>query len=159
MGDVMRTYDILEPTDNADESLKKLTEIFAPLHTAMWVAEQSKLYNDPPYSLNVGVLAAMWMSKTMKIFIGYRDMQPAGFITGLQFRPLTHQRTIYQVDDWFVPDDDVLRDGLFDYMQQALRFMGVDELILAVPPNRVLPPLGPTWKETYTTKLVHYGKR
>lgn len=159
MPEAMRTYDILEPVDNADESLNKLTQIFAPLYTASWVAEKSKLYGDPPYNMNVGVFAGMWMSKAMRIFIGYRDMKPAGYILGILFRPFTHQRNIFQVDDWFAPDDPELLHGMFNYMQDALRFMGVDELHISLGPHDQMPPIGARWGEARQTRTVQFIKR
>lgn len=159
MPEAMRTYDLLEPTDNAEESINKLTSVFAPLYTDSWVAEKSKLYGDPPFNMNVGTFAAMWMSKAMRIFIGYRDMRPAGYIVGILFRPFTHERSIFQVEDWFAPDDDILLAGLFDYMQTALRFMSVDELRISLGPHDKLPPLGPQWKEAMQTRTLHFVKR
>lgn len=157
--EAVRTYDLLEPGDNPDESLDKLTSVFAPLYTASWVAEKSKFYGDPPYNMNIAVFASLWMSKTMKIFMGYRDMRPAGYIVGILFRPFTHDRSIFQVDDWFAPDDPELRDGMFEYMQGALRFMGVDELHISLGPHDPLPSLGPKWKEARQSRIVQFVKR
>lgn len=155
----MRTYDLLEPSDNADDSLKKLTDIFAPLYTASWVAEKAALYGNPPYSMNVGAFAALWMGKSMKIFIGYRDMRPAGYIIGILFRPFTHQRNVFQIDDWFAPDDPELLQGLFNYMQDAARFMGVDEIHISKGPGNALPPMRSIWKVDRSITTVHYVKR
>lgn len=155
----MRTYDILEPGDNPDESLDKLTSIFAPLYTASWVAEKSKLYGDPPYSMNIAAFAALWMSKALRIFIGYRDMRPAGYIAGILFRPFTHERRIFQVDSWYVPDDPELLAGLFDYMQTAMRFIGIDELHINMGPYDKLPPLETYWQEVRQMRTVQFIKR
>lgn len=154
----MRTYDLLEPTNDTDESLKKLTDVFAPLYTASWVAEKSKLYGNPPYSMNVGAFAALWMGKSMKIFMGYRDMRPAGYIVGILFRPFTHQRSIFQIDDWFAPDDDELLKGMFDYMQDAVRIIGVDEIHISMGPHDKQPPLKPIWIEERKIRTVHFTK-
>lgn len=154
----MRTYDLLEPSDNTDDSLKRLTDIFAPLYTASWVAEKSKLYGDPPYNMNVATFASLWLSKAMRIIIGYRDMRPAGYIVGILFRPFTHQRTILQVEDWFAPDDSELVQGMFDYMQQAVKFMAVDELWISLGPHDKMPPLAASWKESMQTRTVHFVK-
>ena len=156
---VMRTYDLLEPGDKPDEAISKLSEVFAPLYTASWVAEKSKLYDDPPYNMNIASFAAMWMSKAMRIFIGYRDMRPAGYITGILFRPFTHERRIFQVEDWYAPDDPELLAGLFDYMQTAMRFIGIDELHINLGPHDKMPPIGPQWKEARQMRTVHMVKR
>lgn len=155
----MRTYDLLEPTNNPDESIEKLTTIFAPLHTANWVAEKSRFYGDPPYSMNIGTFIALWMNKTMRIFIGYRDMRPAGYVTGILFRPFTHDRRIFQVDDWFAGEDTILLNGMFDYMQNAMRFVGVDEIHININPYDPMPQMGSQWKEARQTRTVHFTKR
>lgn len=154
----MRTYDVLEPSDNVDESLKRLTDIFAPLYTASWVAEKAKLYGDPPFNMNVAAFASMWLNKSMRIFIGYQDMRPAGYIVGILFQPFTHRRSILQVEDWFAPDNPELLQGMFDYMQQALKFMAVDEMWISVGPHDKLPPVSSAWKETMQTRTVHFTK-
>lgn len=155
----MRTYDILEPGDNPEESLDKLTSIFAPLYTASWVAEKAKLYGDPPYSMNIAAFATLWMSKALRIFIGYRDMRPAGYIVGILFRPFTHERRVFQVDSWYAPDDPELLAGLFDYMQNAMRFIGIDELHISMGPYDKLPPLGSYWQEARQMRTVQFVKR
>lgn len=159
MAELIRTYDMLEPSDDPDRSIAKLTDVFAPLYTASWVAEKAKFYGDPPYNMNVATFIAMWMNKALRIFIGYREMKPAGYVLGILFRPFTHDRRVFQIDDWYAPDDPELLTGMFDNMQTAMRFIGIDEIHVNVAPYANMPALGPQWKEARQVRTVHFVKR
>lgn len=153
-------YDMLEPLSNLNASLDILTSTFAPLYTECWVRDKAPLRGNPPFDMNVNVFAQMWFSKAMRIFMAYDDAgQPVGYLMGMAFRPLTHQASIFQVEDWYAKEhsQDVIK-GLFDYMQTATKFMGVDEIWISHSQREYVPSLDNTWHQQGATIIDRYVK-
>lgn len=153
-------YDMLEPLPDLNASLDLLTSVFAPIYTECWVHDKAPSRGNPPFDMNVNVFANMWFSKAMRIFMAYGDNgNAAGYLMGMAFRPLTHQASIFQVEDWYARDrnQDVVR-GLFEYTQTALRFIGVDELWISHSQHEVVPPLDNIWRRQGSTIIDRYVK-
>lgn len=153
-------YDILEPLSDLNASLDLLTGVFAPIYTENWAQNKAQAYGNPPFDMNVNVFAHMWFSKVMRIFVVYGDNgKVAGYILGMVFRPLTHQASIFQVEDWYARNKDyeVVR-GLFEYMQEALRFIGIDELWISHDQHEALPPLDSMWRRRGSAIIDRYVK-
>ncbi len=152
------TYDLFEPSDNNDESLDRLSKEFAPLHVKSWEKVKHRHYNKA-YDLNVAAFASLWLSKSLKIFIAYEETTPVGYLMGFLFRPMQYQATVFQVEDWYTGNNREMEEGLFDYMYEGLRFMGVDEVLLSVGANETPMNLGPGWKIANTFKQVRYVRK
>lgn len=139
-------YDILEPTDDRDASLSRLVAELAPLYSESWYKDKAERMGNPPYDMNVGVFVNMWFSKIMKIFIAYDDAdKPVGYLLGLAFRPLTHNRQIFQIEDWYMKKGN--ETGIFDYVYNALKFMGVDQIQVSHAPQQPYPRPPQNWVE------------
>lgn len=148
----MFTYDLLEPSTDLNEALDTLTTAFAPLYTDSWVKEKAPLKGNPPFDMNVNTFVNMWFSKAMKIVMAYEDGTPVGYLMGMVFRPLPYRATVFQVEDWYASKDRTQVIGeLFHYTQNALRFIGVDELWVSHGPNEWVPPLAGGWAKTGST--------
>lgn len=151
------TYDLFEPSTNSDESLEKLTRDFAPLHMQAWKQAKQDAYGKG-YDLNVGAFANMWLNRTLKIFMAYKDGKAIGYLTGIAFRPLQYQAALFQVEDWFTNNDPVVEDGLFQYMLNAIRFLGCDEILITTGADSEFPSLGKGWREKNRTVTRRFVK-
>lgn len=154
----MYSYELLEPERDLNESLDNLTKVFAPLYTESWVKEKAKFHGNPPFDMNVGVFANMWFTKAMKVLIAYKDTEPVGYLIGMVFRPLPYQASVFQVEDWYSKADVyVVAQGLFDYLLNALKFIGADELWVSGSNNDRIPELK-GWKKTGETRTERYAR-
>ncbi len=148
-------YDILEPTSDLNESMDMLNLQLAELYAKSWNADKKEVY-DKPFSLNIQAFVQMWFSKTLKIFIAYRDRKPVGFLLGMVFRPMPYEASVFQVEDWYTGGDRTMEAGLFEYVLQAVRFIGCDEIWLAnkIDHEVALPPA--RWHEANTFHLRRF---
>lgn len=152
------TYDLFEPSKSNDESLERLTKEFAPLHMQSWETVKKRHYNKP-YDLNVAAFAALWLNRSLKIFMAYEETKPVGYLMGFVFRPMQYQASVFQVEDWYTGNNQEVEDGLFDYMYEGLRFMGIDEVLLNIGDTEKAPDLGPGWKLSNTFKQVRFVRK
>lgn len=154
---MMLTYESLMPVDDPQASLDLLTDKFAKIYTESWFAEKAAQHPGKQYNMNVNVFAHMWMQKALRIFLAYDNGQPCGYLIGMMFRPLTHQTTVFQVEDWYAKDkrEDIVY-GLYDYMQTAADFLSVDELWIAHGANETYPALQSKWKDKGGTMIDCY---
>lgn len=153
-------YDILEPMSDLNASLDLLTSVFAPIYTEHWVKDIAPTRDNRPFDMNVNVFANMWFSKALRIFMAYGDDgKAAGYLLGMAFRPLPYQASIFQVEEWYARNhnQEVVR-GLFDYMQTALRFIGIDELWISHSQHEVSPVLDNIWRRQGSTIIDRYVK-
>ena len=152
------TYDLFEPSNNNDESLERLTREFAPLHMKAWEEVKKRHYNKS-YDLNVAGFAALWLNKSLKIFMAYEDAKTVGYLMGFHFRPMQYQANVFQVEDWYTGGNSEVEEGLFEYMYEGLRFLGVDEVLMTVGSSETPPDLGPAWKMANTFKQIRYTRK
>ena len=152
------TYDLFEPSNNNDESLERLTREFAPLHMKSWEEVKKRHYNKS-YDLNVSAFAALWLNKSLKIFMAYEETKPVGYLIGFHFRPMQYQANVFQVEDWYASGNKEVEEGLFEYMYEGLRFMGIDEVLVTVGSSETPPDLGPAWKMANTFKQIRYTRK
>lgn len=152
------TYDLFEPSTNNDESLERLTKEFAPLHMKAWHDSKMPHYGKQ-YDLNVAAFAAMWLNKSLRIFMAYENTKPVGFLIGFHFRPMQYQATVFQVEDWYTGNNKEMEEGLFDFMYNGLRFMGCDELLITLPPNSEPMNFGPGWKVKNQFAMYRYVRK
>lgn len=145
------TYDLLEPGANQEESLERLTKIFAPLHAEAWTQKQ----DFAPYDMNVGAFVNMWLSNTLRIFIAYdRQGTPQGYLTGILFRPLTRRVNAFHIEDWYVRGGGIGEDKLFEHVYSVLKYMGIDELRVSHEMGRPVPaPTGWVALDATTTQV------
>lgn len=153
------TYDLFEPSSNNDESLDRLSKEFAPLHMQAWSDSKQKVYGKS-YDLNVQAFAQLWLARSLKIFMAYdSETRAVGYLMGFHFRPMQYQATVFQVEDWFTAGNSEVEEGLFEYMYEGMRFMGVDEVLITVAANEQPIDLGPAWKVANTFKQVRYVRK
>lgn len=149
----MITYDLLEPSEDLNASLDSLSKRFAPLHSESWAKNKAAAY-DRPYDVNVGVLSAMWMDKSLRIFMAYDDGKPVGYLTGIVFRPIPYRASVFQVEDWYARGNEDIEDGLFSYLRGVLRILGCDELWVAQGTSERLPQIPAGWRRA--NAFIHY---
>lgn len=153
------TYDALEPLRDLNASLDILTTTFAPIYTECWLKDKAPSRGDPPFDMNVGAFAQMWFSKAMRIFMAYGDDgKPVGYLLAMSFRPLTHQASILQIEDWYSRGDEAVAQGLFDYAQTAAKFIGADEIWVSHSEHEDVPPLKPMWRKRGRTIIERHVK-
>ena len=152
------TYDLFEPSDNNDESLDRLTKEFAPLHMKSWETVKKRYY-DKAYNMNVSAFATLWLSRSLKVFMAYEETTPVGYLIGFQFRPMQYQANVFQVEDWYSGGNKDVEEGLFEYMYEGLRFMGIDEVLMTVGTGEQAPVLGPAWQVANTFKQIRYTRK
>lgn len=155
---MMYTFDILEPGPDQNAALDGLTRIFAPLYAESWMKEKAPARGNPPYDMNVGAFASMWFANSMRIFVAYDEHREAqGYLLGMMFRPLTHNVSIFQIEDWYLRDASMTQ-ALFDHVYSVLKYMGVDELQISWSGNERYPLPPATWKPGGNTHVDRFTK-
>lgn len=139
------TYDVLEPSNDYEASVKKLSEVIGPLCVKSW-EENKKANYGKPFNLNVVVFTQLWYSKTLKLFVARKDDEIIGFLCGMVFRPLPYDASVFQIEDWYAGGDHVVEEGLFNFLAQALKFIGCDEIWVSTSVGKSLPVM-PGWSE------------
>ena len=81
----------------------------------------------------------------------------ASFLIGMVFRPLPYEASVFQIEDWYTRGDEALKKQLFDFVVNAIRFIGCDEIWVADHEGKA-PDLGMRWKEKNTFHLRRYVK-
>lgn len=155
------TYDLLEPGHDLNAALDELTSTFAPLYTESFIKEKAPKKGNPAFDMNVNAFAQMWFSKVMRIFMAYDGKgEPCGYLLGMMFRPLTHQASIFQIEDWYAKGEDArhISTELFDYARKACKFMGIDELWVSHGKDEWYPALLHEWKPDGETVITRYIK-
>jgi len=152
-------FDILEPTENFDESLDALTKNLGTLYMESWENDKRNIYNRP-FNLNIATFAHLWFSKSLKLFIAYEEGtdKAVGFIIGMVFRPLPYEASVFQFEDWYMGGDKQMEKDMFKYATDAIRFIGCDELWVADRADR-MPPIAGGWKEENNFQFRRYTKR
>lgn len=157
----MYSYDLFEPSADLNASLDMLTAKFAPIYTESWVKEKAPKKGNPPFDMNVNSFANMWFSKAMKLVVAYNDMHEiCGYLLGIVFTPMTYKATVFHVEDWYDKGIPEVRDGLFTYIQNAMRFLGVDEVWVSHSMNEIVPAcMLNNWNLVGTTYVDCYKKK
>lgn len=151
------TYDLLEPSDDLDKSLDVLSKNLSKLYYESWEADKRANY-DRAFNLNINAFAQMWFNRHLKIFMAYDEYnEPIGFLIGMTFRPLPYEANVFQVEDWFTRHNMQVEQELFKFVEQAIRFIGCDEIWCADKAGR-MPPFS-NWKEANVFQLRRYLKR
>lgn len=150
----MITYDILEPSSDYNASLDGLSKYIGKIYAESWAHDKQDTYKKP-FDLNIAAFARMWFNHSLKIFIAMDGGEVQGFLVGMVFRPLPYEATVFQVEDWYSESESVVR-GLFDYAQNAIRFIGCDELWVADRADREPPLNGKTWNLSNTFRFYRY---
>ena len=151
--------DIFEPTSDANASLEQLAEKFSGLYGEAWDKDK-RAYYSRPFEPNIPAFARMWLDKTLKLFMAYdRDTgKSVGYLVGMVFRPLPYQASVFQIEDWYHGGNLIVGSALFDYMKQALRFLGCDEIWITDLPGRLPDLVDATWKQHNTFTMHRYVK-
>lgn len=139
--------DLLEPVKDLDISLDSLQSTLGVLYPESWEANSRKLYKRP-FNLNINAFSNMWFNGAVKIFVAYDDKHEAvGFLIGMAFRPLPYDAFIFQVEDWYARGDAAIEKALWDFMTNAIRFMGCDEIRVGLTDDMTVPlPATSPWK-------------
>lgn len=154
----MVTFDILEPTQDFDTATERLTSVAGKLYAESWAAQHQHIYKKP-FALDAQTFLAMWMNRNLKIFVAYDEKhEPVGYLLGIVFRPMTYDASVFTVEDWYVRGNDkATLDGLFAYVQQALKFIGCEEFRITQSEADYVPPLT-GWKLDTEFQLKRYVK-
>lgn len=156
----MYEYKMLSPMEDVSASLDYLSEQFAGIYTESWYQDKASHHPGKEYQMNVGVFADMWMRRALRIFMAYENGKPCGYLIGMLFRPLTHQASVFQVEDWYAQNKNAeVVEGLFKYMLQGLEFIGVDEIWVAHGEDETYPALPAThWRDRSGTIIDRHVK-
>lgn len=150
----MITYDILEPSSDYNASLDGLSKYIGKIYAESWAHDKQETYKKP-FDLNIAAFARMWFDHSLKIFLAMEGEEVQGFLVGIVFRPLPYNATVFQVEDWYSESVAVVK-GLFEYAQNAIRFIGCDELWVADRADREPLISGGIWKLANTFRLHRY---
>ncbi len=156
------TFDIFEPQADQEAAFRDLQGRFSALYTEGWENQGKKLYK-AEFALNVGVFARMWLEKGLRIFLAFEkgNPDPVGYLLAVVFNPMARSSvTAMQIESWYARNNNTeVIDGLFSFVSNACRFMGVDELWMGVVPNEYQPKLPETWKPyvSYETRSFKRG--
>ncbi len=152
------TYDILEPTKDFDSAVERLNSVAGKLYAESWARQHEPIYHKP-FALDAQSFVSMWMNRGLKVLVAYDEKQePVGYLLGIVFRPMTYDSSIFMVEDWYVRDNrtDVL-DGLFGYMEQAIKFIGCEEVRITTSKTDRVPRLS-GWKPDAEFIMTRYVK-
>ena len=149
--------DILEPKQDPDESIK-LLQTFAPLYQKYWNETQRSLYSDKPFDLHIQLFSDLWFTGGSKIFIAYdrATKEMRGFIVGIAFRPMTYNGHVFQIEDMYDAGDLSIRSALIEYMFDALRFLGCDEV--RIDGTLTVPDRFRDWHVAASITTTRYAK-
>lgn len=156
----MKCY-LLAPGSDPEQSLEKLTREFSELYRDSWERDKKAAHGNKPFSVNIQALFDLWFRGALKIFICKNDAgEQAGYLIGMQFRPLNHNTNVFQVEDWYAMGErprikDGIIEALFDYLKTSLDIMGAEELWVSHGEDEVYPVLD-GWKDSGGTMIDRY---
>ena len=153
--------DIFEPSGDVNESLERLSKVFAPLYGRAWEEDKKATYEGKPFDPSIPTIARMWLDKALKIFIVYDGPmgKPIGFLMGAVFRPMPYQANVFQIDDWYTGGDPVMQDILFGHVKQAIRYIGCDEIWMTDNIGRVPDMSDTTWKLSNEFSMKRFTRK
>lgn len=134
--------------ETPDEAARFVTEQLLPLHKESWEKEKQPLYGRE-YDPNIAAIMQMWLGGFLKIVMQYSGETPVGYLLALEFRPITHNIRMLQIEDWYVVPDYRGRGEkiLFSYVQEMASMTGCHEIHLAEQGDNAPPLDAARWKE------------
>lgn len=149
--------DILEPQQDPDESIRVL-QSFAPIYQKYWNETQRSVYNNKPFDLHIQLFSDLWFTGGSKIFVAYdkNTKEMRGFIVGIAFRPMTYNGHVFQIEDLYDGGSEIIRAALIEYMFNALRFIGCDEI--RIDGSLVIPERFNDWHKASSVECNRYTK-
>lgn len=139
--------EFLEPDADLNKALDELGKSIGVLYQEAWDKHKRHLYSDKPFDLNINAFANAWFAKAMKVFV-VRDTQTQesiGFLVGTVFRPLPYSASVFQIQEWYVRGADEMGQELFDFVTNAIRIIGCDELWISTYSSQTIPNLNWSW--------------
>lgn len=124
------TVDLVLVPGNAVDASRVMTEKILPLHEAAWNERKKAIYGHE-YDPNITALMQMWYAGTIKIILVNSGESVIGYMLCLEYRPITHNIRVMQVEDWYVKPGEYRERGekaLFAYMQQMAEVSGCHEI-------------------------------
>jgi hypothetical protein len=112
---------------NVEEAAKVIATEVAPLYLEYWKKHGEKTYGKP-LDLNVPLLMQLWQSRHLALVVAKEDGIPVGFLLGMKFRPYSYESIVLQIEKWEARDNPACEKALFEELNKALPFMGVDEV-------------------------------
>lgn len=141
----MVDYDILMPESDYNKALDTLSATLGDIYAESWVKDKQETYGKT-FNMNLATFAQLWFNSALKIFVATENGNTVGFMVGMVFRPLPYDASVFQIEDWYSSRQDVVK-GLFDYAQNAIRFIGCDEVWIADRADREPMINSSAWKE------------
>lgn len=121
-------FDLIEPIKNAEEATKFLAGNFLPIFDEYWEAK-GKDYYGARWDIKVVDFTQLWMHGTLTLVLAKDDDKPVGFILGAILRPLLYDTRLLRIETWYIKDR-YLEYDMFSYLENGLKFMQVDEIII-----------------------------
>ena len=97
-----------------------------PLYQKYWDEQLKSLY-DEPFNLQFQTLINMWLGGVIKIFTVRDDLELVGFATALVYRPVTYNNLVFQIQDFYCPND-VARTNLMTYLLDTVKILDCTEI-------------------------------
>lgn len=118
---------------SAADAARFITEKFLPLHKASWDKEKKPLQGYD-YDPNISAIMQMWIGGALKIVMLYAaGTDPVGYLLALDYRPITHNARLLQVEDYYVDEAYSGRGekALIAFVQEMASMTGCHEIRLA----------------------------
>lgn len=152
--------DILEPSEDLNVAMDRLGKTIGVLYQEAWDKNKKHLYDNKPFDLHINAFANMWFNRNLKLFIMYDgEGKAVGFFAGLVYRPMPYEASVFQVQEWYAKNNPVMEQQLFDYVVQAIRILGCDELWMQIYPDRAAPTLGTGWEFSHAYPIHRYLRK
>lgn len=115
--------------DSPQDAARFISEKLLPLHSASWETEKKRLH-DREYDPNIAAIMQMWVGGFLKIVMLYSGEEAVGYLLALEFRPMTHNIRLLQVEDYYVSPEYKGRGEklLFAFLQDMAHMIGCHEI-------------------------------
>jgi len=127
------TYDLIEPIKDPKSATEFLAKNFLPLFDEYWEAEGKNYYGEKIWDIKAIDFTELWMRGTLALILAKDGEKAVGFILGAILRPLLYETRLLRIETWYGQTEDI-KHGLFKYLENGLKFMQVNEII--IPKNQ-----------------------
>jgi len=122
-------YDLIEPIKDPKSATEFLAKNFLPLFDEYWEAEGKNHYGEKIWDIKAIDFTELWMRGTLALILAKDGEKAVGFILGAILRPLLYETRLLRIETWYGQTEDI-KQGLFKYLENGLKFMQVNEIIV-----------------------------